>query len=147
MSVNKVTLIGRVGKDPEVKTTKDGKKVASFTIATNDYQKDSSGNQKTQWHNITVWEGLANTVEQYLKKGAEVYVEGRISYEEYEKDGVKKNFTRITGSNFQFLGSKKDSAGSGESEAPASAPAAKPAAAAPAPAMADTDGSGDDLPF
>ncbi len=153
MSVNKVILIGRAGKDPEVKTTKDGKKVASFTLATNDFSKDKE-NQKTQWHNITLWEGLAGVAEQYLKKGQEVYVEGRISYEEYEKEGVKKNYTRITATNFTFLGSKKDNAG-GESEAsaPAVAPkaAAKPAAPAPkapvaAPAMADTDNS-DDLPF
>ena len=150
MSFNKVILIGRAGKDPEVKTLKDGKKVASFSLATNDYAKDKDGNQKTQWHNVTVWDKLADTVEKYLKKGAEVCVEGRIGYEDYEKDGVKRQYTRITATNFQFVGSKKDNSDDSP-EAPAAAPAKSaaktPAKSAPAePAMADTDTS-DDLPF
>jgi len=154
MSFNKVILIGRAGKDPEVKTLKDGKKVASFSLATNDYAKDKDGNQKTQWHNVTVWDKLADTVEKYLKKGAEVCVEGRIGYEDFEKDGVKRQYTRITATNFQFVGSKKDNGGEESSDAPAATPAksaakapAKPAPSAPtepAAAMADTD---DDLPF
>jgi single-strand DNA-binding protein len=148
-TINKVILVGRAGKDPEVKTTKDGKKVASITLATNDYQKDAQGNQKTQWHNVTLWESLAEVAEKYLKKGDQFYIEGRLSYEEYEKEGVKKNYTRVTASNLTLLGSKKDNVTSDDSaEAPAAAPApakaAKAAAPAAAPAMADTDS---DLPF
>jgi len=153
MSVNKVTLIGRAGKDPEIKSLNGGKKVATVTLATNDYQKDADGNPKVQWHNLTMWEGLADTAEKYLKKGQELYVEGRISYEKYtNKDGVEQNYTRITVEKFQFLGSKKDNAGSTSDESSAPAAKAAPAKATstkatPAPAaMADTDGS-DDLPF
>ncbi len=169
MSINKVILVGRAGKDPEVKTLTGGKKVASFTLATNDY-KDAQGNQKVSWHNITVWETLANTAEQYLKKGQELYVEGRISYEQYtdKETGVVKNYTRITADKFQFIGSKKDNADNGSADstvneasapaqsAPAKTPAKAPAKApvkastpapAPAPAMVDTDDSENDLPF
>lgn len=157
MSVNKVILVGRAGKDPEIRTLNDGKKVASFTLATNDYTKDAEGNNKVQWHNVTLWEGLAKIAEDHLKKGAELYIEGRISYEQYtNKEGVLTNYTRITGERLQFVGSKKDNSGSNGSSAPAaSAPAAAPAkapakaaakAATPAPAMADTEAS-DDLPF
>lgn len=150
MSVNKVTLIGRAGKDPEIKTTKDGKKVAVFTLATNDYAKNKE-DQKTQWHNVTLWEGLAEVAEKYLKKGQEVYIEGRLSYEEYtDKEGVKRNYTRIIGSSLQLLGGKKDGDSAPAAEAPAKTAAAKPAAkttapSEPAPAMADTEDT--DLPF
>ena len=157
---NKVILIGRLGKDPEIRNLDSGKKVATFTLATDDIQKDKDGKPKTQWHNITMWEGLANTAEQHLKKGALISVEGSISYEKYndKESGVEKNYTRITAQGFKFLSSKKDAGDSApvdESSAPASKPAAKPTAKAPAPAakapapapaMADTEAS-DDLPF
>lgn len=135
MSVNKVILVGRAGKDPEVKTTKDGKKVAAFSLATDDYQKDASGNKKTQWHNITVWDPIVNVVEQYVKKGTEMYIEGRISYEEFNnKEGNKVNYTRITATSLQFVGSKKDSAASSteDNNDAATPPAAKPAVTKPA---------------
>ncbi len=152
MSLNKVILIGRLGQDPIIKTTTTGKKVASFSIATDDFGKDKDGNKKTSWHNISAWEKQAELIEQYVKKGDEICIEGSIGYEEYEKDGVKKIATKITASGITFVGNK---AKSGESETPAPAatsksaakPAANSAAATPAPAMADTDGSGDDLPF
>jgi len=156
-SYNKVILMGRTGKDPEVKTLKDGKKVATFSLATDNFGKDKDGNQKQpDWHNVTVWDKQADFVEQYVKKGSSILVEGRLGYEDYEKDGVKRTYTRVTASSVAFAGSKKDSDDSGApaASAPAKAapakakpaPAAAPAAAPAEPAMADTDTS-DDLPF
>lgn len=154
MSVNKVILVGRLGKDPEVKTLPSGKKVASFSLATDNGPKDKSGNKVTEWHNITCWESRADFAEKWLKKGKEVYLEGRISYEKYTKDGVEKNYTRVTAENFSFVGSAAASSDD-ESSAPEPAKAApakaqtKKAAPVPAPApepvAADTDA--DDLPF
>lgn len=157
MSVNKVILVGRVGKDPEVKTVKDDKKVASFSLATDDFTKDSEGKSKTTWHNISVWDKLAEVTEKFVKKGSQLYIEGRISHDEYtDKEGVKRIFTRITATQIDLLGSKKDSQDSGDTAtdnaAPAATgkPAAKPSAKAstPAPAMADSGSDvADDLPF
>jgi single-strand DNA-binding protein len=95
---NRVTLIGNLGQDPEVKTTESGKKVTHFTLATSESFKNSEGQKikETTWHNIVAWNGLADTAGKYLKKGKEVAVEGRIVYRTYEdKNGVTKNITEI----------------------------------------------------
>lgn len=95
---NKVTLIGNLGQDPEIKTTETGKKVTHFTLATNDGYKNADGQKvsETTWHNIVAWNGLAETASKFLKKGKEVAVEGRIVYRTYEdKNGVTKNITEI----------------------------------------------------
>ena len=95
---NRVTLIGNLGQDPEVKTTESGKKVTHFTLATNDGFKNSEGQnvKETTWHNIVAWNGLAETAEKFLKKGKEVAVEGRLVYRTYEdKKGITKNATDI----------------------------------------------------
>jgi len=118
MSVNKVILIGNLGKDPEVRIFDSGKKKANFTLATSEKYNDVT---KTEWHNIDIWGKLADVAETYLKKGSKIYVEGRISYETYDdKDGVKKYITKITADSFKML----DSKGSGESSS-SSTPAAK----------------------
>jgi len=91
MSINKIFLSGNVGGDPDVKTLESGKKLAKFSLATTDKNKDKT----TQWHNIIVWEKLAEIVEKYVKKGNYITVIGSISYREYEKDGVKKYFTEV----------------------------------------------------
>jgi single-strand DNA-binding protein len=95
---NRVTLVGNLGMDPEVKTTESGKKVTNFSLATSDNYKNADGQKinETIWHNIVAWNGLAETAGKFLKKGKEVMVEGRIVYRTYEdKKGVTKNMTEI----------------------------------------------------
>jgi single-strand DNA-binding protein len=96
--VNRVTLIGNLGQDPETKTTEGGKKMVHFTLATKDGYKGADGQRvnETTWHNIVAWNGLADIAGKYLKKGREVAVEGRIVYRSYEdKKGVTKYITEI----------------------------------------------------
>ncbi|QKG80792.1 single-stranded DNA-binding protein [Tenuifilum thalassicum] len=106
MSVNKVILVGNVGKDPEVRHLESGNTVARFPLATNETYTDRSGNKVTQteWHNIVVWRGLADIAEKYVKQGKLLYVEGRIRSSSYEKDGVKRYSTEILCDNFRLLG-------------------------------------------
>jgi len=107
---NRVTLIGNLGMDPEVKTTETGKKFTHFTLATNDGYKSADGQKvnETTWHNIVAWNGLAETAGKFLKKGKEVAVEGRIVYRTYEdKKGVTKNITEIVLNDLILLRSGK----------------------------------------
>jgi single-strand DNA-binding protein len=109
-------LIGNLGLDPEVRKLESGKKVAKFTIATNDSYKNSDGQKidETTWHNIVAWNGLAERASKYLKKGNEVAVEGRIVYRTYEdKNGITKNVTDIVLTNLLLLRSGK---GNGKEE-------------------------------
>jgi single-strand DNA-binding protein len=95
---NRVTLIGNLGQDPEIRTIESGKKVAHFSLATEDGYKNGEGQKvrETTWHNIIAWNGLAEIAGKYLKKGQQVAVEGRITYRSYEdKKGVSKNVTEI----------------------------------------------------
>jgi single-strand DNA-binding protein len=108
---NRVTLIGNLGQDPELKTIEGGKKVAHFTLATNDGFKNADGQKvsETTWHNIVAWNGLAETACNFLKKGREVAVEGRIVYRSYEdKKGVTKNITEIVLNDLVLLRNGKD---------------------------------------
>ena len=111
MSVNKVIIVGFLGKDPEVKTIDSGKKVASFTLATSESYTNKQGEKvtDTEWHNCKAWGALAGVIEKYLKKGSQVYVEGKIKYRSYEKDGVTKYITEISVDSLHMLGSKGDS--------------------------------------
>lgn len=92
--LNKVMLIGRLGKDPELKYTQSGTAVVTFSIATGLTWKDSSGDkqEKTEWHNVKAWKGLAETCGSYLKKGSKVYVEGRLETSTWEDENKKKNY-------------------------------------------------------
>jgi len=106
---NSVKLIGRLGKDPEVKTFGDKKKT-SFSIATTDSYKNAKGEkvEDTQWHNVVIWGKLAEVAGQYLKKGAEVALEGKLTHREYETDkGEKRYVTEINVNDFAMLGSKQ----------------------------------------
>ena len=97
-SVNKVILIGNLGKDPELRYTNSGVAVATFSIATNESWKDPDGNlqERTQWHNIVAWRKLAEICGEYLKKGGKIYVEGRLQHRNYDdKSGVKRYVTEI----------------------------------------------------
>ena len=109
--MNKVFLFGNVGKDPEARTLESGKKLAKFTLATSSYSRDKEGNKVTQteWHNIVVWDKLAETVQSYVKKGSAVIVEGEIRYRQYtDKDGNTKYFTEILGNAVHLTGKKEE---------------------------------------
>jgi single-strand DNA-binding protein len=106
MGINKAILVGNVGRDPEVQYVREDLPVAKFTLATSETYKDKSGEKvkTTEWHNIVVWRGLAKVVEQYVKKGDQLYIEGKITTRSYEKNGEMKYFTEILVQSMQMLG-------------------------------------------
>ncbi len=119
-SVNKVILVGNLGKDPEVRFTPSGRAVARFTLATSEswMDQESARQERTDWHNIVVWGKQAESCGQYLTKGRQVYVEGRITSRSYDdKDGNKRYITEIVAQSVKFLGSGGGGGGrSGQSE-------------------------------
>jgi len=153
MSVNKVILIGNVGADPEVKYVQTDVPVARFSLATSESYKDKNGQRQTQteWHNVVVWRGLAKVVEQYVKKGSKLYIEGKITTRQYEKDGVTKYFTDIVAREMKMLDSRNDSEATNyQSNAPVSQNTVKPTNTQPVYEAPDFDSSEepmDDLPF
>lgn len=139
-SLNKVMLIGHLGKDPELKYTSSGIAVVNFSMATNEAWKDQDGNlqERTEWHNIVAWRRLAEICGEYLKKGKRVYIEGRIQTRNYDdKNGVKRYVTEIVADDLIML----DGGGSGA--ATAGAPAQASTVNEPGQAGDDKD----DLPF
>ena len=117
--INKVILIGNLGKDPEVRHLENGATVASFSLATTESYKDRDGKkvQQTEWHNIVVWRKLAEIAEKYLTKGSKIYLEGKIRSRSWEdKDGNKRYTTEIIGDTFTMLDGKKDEFGNIASE-------------------------------
>lgn len=148
MDLNKVMLIGRVTKEPEVRTIPSGQTVATFSIATNRQWTDQAGQrqEKGEFHNITAWRKLAEIIQQYVKKGSKLYVEGRLETRSWnDAQGVKKYRTEIVADNLIML----DSKGAGSSVSAAGVPAASPAMTAPEP-IANTSSeeiSIEDIPF
>lgn len=115
-SVNKVILVGNLGKDPEVRHLEGGVAVARFSLATSETFKDKSGQkqERTEWHNIVLWRGLAEVAEKYLRKGQSVYIEGKIRSNNYQdKEGVQRYSTEIVADNMTMLGSRSDNNGGG----------------------------------
>ncbi len=111
MSVNKVILVGKLGKDPELRYTPSGTAVATFSLATNERYKDREGNkqEKTEWHNIVVWRQLAEICGKYLHKGKQIYVEGKIQNRSYDdRDGNKRYISEVVVNEMQMLGSRDD---------------------------------------
>ena len=107
--VNKVILLGNLGKDPEVRVFEGGTKKASFSLATGETFLDKNGQRqdRTEWHNVVFWGNIVDVIEKYLKKGSQVYVEGRITTRSYDdKDGQKKYITEIAGTSMTLLGGK-----------------------------------------
>lgn len=146
--VNKVILVGHLGKDPEVRALDNGTKVARFSVATTESYKDKNSGERvdsTEWHNVTLWRGLAEVAEKYLKKGQLVYIEGKLQTRSYEQDGVTKYATDVVGREMTMLGKKGD--GSSEYQAPPSSPSVSE----PKPSEQNTSTSfeaeADDLPF
>ena len=119
-SLNKVMLIGRLGKDPEIRYTPDGSPVANFSLATSENFTDKSGTrqERTEWHNIVAWSKLAELCKRFLAKGRQVYIEGRIRTREWnDKDGIKRRTSEIIASQLVLLGSRsQESGGFGTSE-------------------------------
>lgn len=113
-SLNKVILIGNLGRDPEVRYTKSGSAVANFSVATTDTWKDRDGNrqERTEWHNIVAWAKLADFAQNYLRKGKSVFIEGRLQTRDWTDDqNVKHYKTEIVANNIQFVGRKEDGPG------------------------------------
>ena len=142
--VNKVILIGRLGKDPETRTFEGNVKKTSFPLATSEVRKDKEGNkiETTEWHNIICWRNLAEVAEQFLTKGKLIYLEGKIRTRSWEDNGLKKYITEIDASTFTMLGSKEENK-STETQVQNLPP---PPVAEKAPEMPEPDFS-DDLPF
>lgn len=114
-SLNRVTLIGRLGKDPDVRHMEGGIVKAAFSLATSEKFKDKSGQlvENTTWHNIVCWRWLAETAEKFLRKGSAIYVEGKLSSRSWDdKDGNKKYITEVVADNFIMLDSKRSEEGS-----------------------------------
>jgi len=120
--INKVIIIGRLGNDPEVRYTPSGAAVAKFSVATSEEWKDKNTGEKkerTEWHRITVWGKMGEICGEYLSKGRQVYVEGRLQTSSYDdKDGVKRYSTEIVASDVQFLGPKESGSGRAGGGAP-----------------------------
>ena len=165
MSVNKVILLGRLGRDPEVRYMPNGEAVCNFSIATSETWNDRNGQrqERTEWHNITMYRRLAEIAGQYLKKGREVYIEGRIQSRKYTgKDGIERTAYDIIANEMKMVGPREgggaapyDDGGYQQAapqqnhyqpEAPAAAPAA-PRRQAPAAPTAAVDDIDDDIPF
>lgn len=139
-SLNKVMLIGNLGKDPEVRYTTSGQAVATFSLATSEKFKNKSGDweERTEWHRVTLWGKQAEIAGEYLTKGKTVYIEGRLQTRKWtDRDGNDKYTTEIVGDRMQMLGGKGDAAGG-------SAPAARRPAAG---GVSDTTASYDEPPF
>jgi single-strand DNA-binding protein len=117
--VNKVILVGNLGKDPEVRHLEGGTSVAKFSLATSEVFKDKSGNrnEQTEWHNIVVWRGLADVAEKYLKKGMTIYLEGKLRSRSWDdKEGHKHYTTEIVADTFTILSKKENNASSGQDD-------------------------------
>jgi single-strand DNA-binding protein len=141
--VNKVILVGRLGKDPEVRNLDSGVPVANFTMATSETYRDRTTGEKkeiTEWHNIVLWRGLAEIAQKFLHKGDMVYIEGKLRTRSWEKEGVTRYTTEVIADNMTMLSTKGSGSSSGD---PGFAPSRPGAESASLPA----DSSTDDLPF
>ncbi len=124
MSVNKVILVGNVGRDPETRYLEGGTAVCSFPLATSETYRNRDGERitNTEWHNIVLWRGLAEIAEKYVKKGSQLYIEGRIRTRSWDdRDGNKRYTTEVVGDNMQMLGKRSDETGAQEEAGTATA--------------------------
>ena len=141
MSFNKIFIVGNLGRDPELRYTAQGTPVCSFSMATNERRKDKNGEMQDQttWFRITLWNRLAETASQYLQKGKQVYIEGRLRVEEYvDRDGKPRHSLEVFATDMQFIGSRGDDV---QHERAASA------GASPGPGDSQPDLSDEDIPF
>lgn len=134
--VNKVILVGNLGKDPEITNIGNDVKKAAFSLATSESYKTKDGNkvEQTEWHNVVIWRGLADVAERFLHKGSKIYLEGKIKYRTYDdKDGNKRYITEIVGDTFTMLDTKQGGIEGGSN--------------VPPPVIDIPNGPEDDLPF
>jgi len=146
--INKVTLIGNLGRDPEVRRLESGAVVAKFSVATNESYKDKNDEWQTQteWHDVVVWRNLAERAERDLKKGKMVYVEGKLTHRKYQdKEGNDRYITEVLGNTFRLL-ERKENSGSYAANMPAKEPAMVKSPDSSTPAK-PADSADDDLPF
>ncbi len=160
MSVNKVILVGNVGKDPETRYLEGGTAVCSFPFATSETYRNRDGERitTTEWHNVVLWRGLAEVAEKYVRKGSQLFIEGRIRTRSWDdRDGNKRYTTEIVGDNMQMLGKRADDTGL-QQESNGAAQSASSKQAPPSQAgestgdepfndLAGESGGADDLPF
>ncbi len=161
-SLNKVIIIGNVGNDPDVRYLDGGSVVAKFSVATNERYTTRSGEQveSTEWFRVEVWNDQAKTIEKYVRKGQQIYVEGRLKTETYmDKEGKERFSLNVRATTFQFLGGPNDRQSDGSEQQPSAPAQAAPAPAKPAPARQqsapaqqpapafESNGNDDDLPF
>lgn len=142
MTVNKVILVGRLGRDPETRYTSSGQAVCNFTMATDESFKDRAGDRqkRTEWHRIVAWGKLAEICQQYLKKGSQIYVEGRIQSRQWDdREGNKRTTTEVVANTMKMLGSRAEAASAAAGDAGEEAPGGDEA---PAPEI-----SSEDIPF
>ena len=147
MSVNKVILLGRLGQDPELKYTPSGASVCNFSMATSENWTDKSGQkqERTEWHRIVVWGKLAEVCNQYLAKGRQAYVEGRLQTRSWDdKDGNKRYTTEIMANTVQFVGGASASQGGERAQA---APSGQTSQTQDFNVSADSNFTADDIPF
>ncbi|MBW6482065.1 MAG: single-stranded DNA-binding protein [Vicingaceae bacterium] len=139
--INKVILVGNLGKDPEVRYLEGGTAVANFSLATSESYTDKNTNERktiTEWHNVVFWRGLAEVAEKYLKKGNQVYIEGKLRTRKWQdKDGVDRYTTEIVGETMQMLGRKESTPSSQQNQTDS----------ASSPEIEKEDTQADDLPF
>ena len=157
MSLNKVMLIGNVGKDPEVRYLESNganpnanAKVASFPLATTERYRDRNGElrENTEWHNIVAWRSSADVCERYVKKGTQLYIEGRLRTRQWnDQAGNKRYTTEVIADTLQLLGRRPDGDAQPAAQQPVPQPAVQPAAPAVPSAPAPAPGPEDDLPF
>ncbi len=143
--VNKVILVGNLGKDPEVRTLDSGVSVANFTMATSETYRDKTTGEKkviTEWHNIVLWRGLAEIAQKYLHKGDQVYIEGKLRTRSWEKEGVTRYITEIVADNMTMLSKR---GGDGATDSSYSTPAKS--SGAEGMSIPPETGAPDDLPF
>ena len=143
MSFNKIIIVGNLGRDPELRYTPQGTAVCDFSVATSEKRKDSSGEstELTTWFKVTFWGRQAEVASQYLTKGKQVYIEGRLSQREYtDRDGNKRMSLEVNGSDMQFIGTR------GDDQQRSNEPASR-AASAPQPSRAPADNNDDEIPF
>src|ERR1700737_3719083 len=146
MSVNKVILVGRLGRDPETRFTPNGQAVCNFSLATDESYKDRAGERqkRTQWHRIVLWGKLAELAQQYLKKGSLIYIEGRIQSRQWDdREGQKRTSFEIVANAMKFLGARGEAAAAAGASADAEAHVPAPAEeVGPSPEISD-----EDIPF
>ena len=141
--INKAIIVGRLGRDPELRYTPDGTAVANFSVATSEEWKDKNSGEKkerTEWHRIVAWRRLGEICGEYLSKGRQVYIEGKLQTRNWEQDGVTRYMTEIVATDVQFLGGRDDAGGGGRSRGAGGGDQGYPE-----PPMADTQD--DDIPF